>query len=455
MICVIMEATAAVLKAKLIGYLEHSSVSIKLCASLVTLLLLLTAAPTSAKSEEAIPPGTVITAFNWKEYKQFMPDSMAKMLAGQFAWTIPRDFRIVIGPTNHYPPPNVYLQNTTKYGANVQIISLPNGGHSINNYIAGEPFPSPSEPLKGYKILVDSWYRYVPYLICGTDDHQYLTNLQGQMTNTRLTQVFRRLSHISDVDQPINEPRAEGADYCEYGMFTEPEQLKYTQVLTVYYNDPNRSEDDYVYIPQLRRVLRQSANGSCASMGGSDFTLDDRNGFSGGIFRFQADYLHDQQIITLTKSPAAEYGNLSNYYPIFFPKPTVGNWEVRTVYVLDVRRIPSARAGYCYGRQVMYIDQESFNILWKELYDSSMRLEKIYMGLNIASPVPREGMQLNAGNGVQAIWNLDKGHLSVFMTTGLEGKGLVANDACRSVDGVNYDDVGRFCTAGGLTQVMR
>jgi hypothetical protein len=69
--------------------------------------------------------------------------------------------------------------------------------------------------------------------------------------------------------------------------------------------------------------------------------------------------------------------------------------------------------------------------------------------------MPQEGIQFNSGNAVEVMWDLAKHHLSAFITATPDGKSLVANEACRDVDGVNYDDVQRYCTPGGLTQVMR
>jgi Protein of unknown function (DUF1329) len=422
---------------------------------LILLPLIVAAAGTAAAGENSIPPGTVITAQNWQQYKEFMPDGMQVLFAGTPFWKMPPDFRMEIGPTSSYPLPDAYLENTKKYSHLVQIKDLPGGGHTIDGYVAGLPFPEPAEPLKGYKILVNLWYRYVPYLFCGNDDHRYLITRSGQVTGARWEQVFRRLSHISAVGQPINDPRAQGIDYSEYAMQLDPEQDKYTEILTLYYVDPTKPEDDFVFVPKLRRVIRQSSNSRCAPISNSDFTPDDLTGFNGGIARFQATYLRDQQILMLLNASLPHYGDLSNYYGMFFPKPQVGKWEVRDSYVIDTRRIPSLQAGYCYGKQIMWIDKHVYSMVWKDVYNSKMRLFKIGMFEKLAAPVPREGIQVNGGNGIEAMWDMDKQHLTVFITNGPNGKGLVANEACRNVDGNNYDDVQRYSTVGGLPQVMR
>ena len=407
-------------------------------------------------AEDSIPAGTTITLQNWQQYKRFMPDGMQALFSGAYFWKMPADFRMEVGPTSNYPLPPAYLQNTEKYSHLVTIKELPSGGHTVEGYVAGMPFPNPAEPLKGYKILVNFWYRYIPHLYCSSDDHEYLVNGSEQVSTIRYEDVYRRLSHNSDVGQPIDDPRGQGVDHTSFLMTLEPEQERYTAVLILYYADPTKPEDEFIFVPQLRRVLRGSSNSRCAPVSGSDFAPDDFSAFSGGIARFQADFLHDQRIFVLATAEPALYGKTSNYYfPIFFPKPVIGKWELRDDYVIDARRIPSDRAGYCYGKQILYVDQQAYTITWKDAYDTSFRLYKVEMSERLARPVPNEGIQFNGGNAIEVMWDLDKHHLTAFITATPEGKSVVSNDACRDVSGVNYDDIERFSTPGGLSQVMR
>ncbi|HUY19120.1 MAG TPA: DUF1329 domain-containing protein [Candidatus Binataceae bacterium] len=421
-------------------------------------LLLVIACPViggASPGESPIPPGTVITMKNWRQYKQYMPHGMELLFSGTYFWKMPADFRMEIGPTSHYPISQAYRENTKKYSHLVQLVGTSSGGHALKGYVAGLPFPNPADPLKGFKILANMWYRPMPYLFCGNSDREYLVNSAGQISGFRVEQVFRRLDHISRPGGPITDPQAEGVEFSEFAMFTEPEQYKYTQILTLFYDNPEHSEDDYVYVPQLRRVVRQSPNQRCAPMTNGDFTPDDLEGFNGGIARFQADYLHDQQILALVNSDPKLYGKLANYYSILFPKPVVGKWEVRDSYVLDARRIASKRAGYCYGKQILYIDKYSYNLSWKDLYNPAMKLIKIQSSQKLAGEIPGEGTQFNTGNSIETMWDITKNHMSFFATAGPDGKALVANQACRNVDGVNYDDVKRYGSVGGLSQVMR
>jgi hypothetical protein len=409
----------------------------------------------AAERQDPIPAGTAITTQNWQNYKQYMTEGMQALFAGRYFWKLPPDASIEVGQTKAYPLPQIFLDNTRKYSQHVQIRELPNGGHTVTGYVAGQPFPDPDPPMKGYKILADLWYRYSPYLACGDDAHQYVQNGSGSISRSHNVEVNRRLSYISDIGQPIDDPRSTGYYRSEYSMTLEPEQQKYTTVLTLYPRDPAKLEDQYIFLPQLRRVLRQSANARCAPVSGGDFAVDDFEGFNGGIARFQSDYLRDQQILTIVDASPEQYGNLANYDSLFFPKPDAGKWQLRDTYVIDVRRIPSEQKGYCYGKQILYVDKESDEVLWKDGFDKDMKLVKIGMSSKIATPVPQEGPQVGTGNEIEVMWDVQKNHASLYLTAGPSGKGLVANDQCRNLDGENYDDLKRYTTPAGLTEVMR
>ena len=111
--------------------------------------------PASAPAAAAIPPGTTITAQNWTQYKDFMPDGMAGLFAGTYPWKMPSDVQMVVGPTIIHPPPKSYVEATEKYSSQVRIVELADGGLTLANYQGGAPFPNPEEPHKGWKILAN------------------------------------------------------------------------------------------------------------------------------------------------------------------------------------------------------------------------------------------------------------------------------------------------------------
>jgi hypothetical protein len=123
-----------------------------------------TAQTTSGGSAGPIPPGTIINMQNWQQYRRFMPDGMAALFEGNYAWKMPSDATLEVGPTIIHPLPRNYQTATEKYASQVQLQELPEGGITLRNYQGGAPFPDPQEPHKGWKILANLWYRYAPHL---------------------------------------------------------------------------------------------------------------------------------------------------------------------------------------------------------------------------------------------------------------------------------------------------
>jgi hypothetical protein len=65
-----------------------------------------------------------------------MSAGLQVMFRGDYGFKLPPDYRIVVGPVHHYPLPETYLDNSRKYASQVQIKSLPDGGHTIAGYVA-------------------------------------------------------------------------------------------------------------------------------------------------------------------------------------------------------------------------------------------------------------------------------------------------------------------------------
>jgi len=115
-------------------------------------------------SADGIPVGTVITTQNWQQYRQFMSDGLVDLFSGKYYWKMPADVSMPVGPTVVNPLPKNYMAATEQYSGQVKVVERPDGGLSLDGYHGGLPFPNPQEPHKGWKILANVWYRYIPHL---------------------------------------------------------------------------------------------------------------------------------------------------------------------------------------------------------------------------------------------------------------------------------------------------
>jgi hypothetical protein len=323
----------------------------------------------------SIPSGTVITRQNWRQYKQFMPLGMIELFGDQYHWKMPERVQIPVGPTERGLLPRTYLDASEKYGSQTKVVRLPNGRMDIEGYSGGIPFPNPRDPNMGYKILSNLFFSYVPHLYVNAPHNTGSLWFQDRFGNTStqtLDVVYRQSGWNTDPGVPPDDNYAPGTWYTEWSMVETPEQSKYTTLLSLFFKDQQKNPfpDSYVYVPALRRSLRLSVSARCAPVYGSDWTNDDAKtiGFNGGTSLFDAVVLGERTILALIDYNQ-EYASFPNNWemPLGFPTPSWGKWQLRDVYAIDVRRVPSERSGYCYGSRIMYVDKEFFYTLWNDL----------------------------------------------------------------------------------------
>lgn len=157
--------------------MRHKRIAITTAALSILVLMycwtLLVPTARGAEPEATIPSGTIITEQNWQQYKQFMNPGLQAMWAGTYEWKLGPNFQMVVGPTMHYESPSQFKKYTEQYSGQVRIETLPDGRHILKNYVAGLPFPNPQEPMKGWKILANDWFAYVPAVICNDSVVKY------------------------------------------------------------------------------------------------------------------------------------------------------------------------------------------------------------------------------------------------------------------------------------------
>lgn len=408
--------------------------------------------------DNGIKPGTIITMQNWDQYKQFMPPGMVALFQGTYFWKMPSDVEMPVGPTLIRPLPKDYIDATEKYGSQTQVVHYPDGSMSINNFVAGQPFPNPQEPDKGYKILADIWYPPAPHLLVlpsSTPASFCTVDRFGSSACTKTSVVYRQLAYNWAPGVPRVEKEGGGAWYSEWLMVEQPEQSRYTADLTLLWQDLTKPDDDYVFVPALRRSLRLSTAARCAPLFGSDMTHDDqRGGYNGGLNIFNAVAAPDTKMLAITDLTNADGAFPAEYdMPLGWSKPSWGPWSVRDVYVINVKRIPSQREGYCYGNRTMYVDKQLLHQLWLELYDSNNKLWKIVSVHLHPQAWPPYGVQGLNGSLIEQYWDVQNEHVSHIFTAFSDGKtnGLIYDSQVPA----EYNNIMKYSTPGGLMQIMR
>ena len=407
-------------------------------------------ANTPDKMEATIATGTVITAANWRDYEKFMPDGMVALFEGKYFWKMPPDIRIEVVPTELHSLPKNYVEATEKYSGQVKIAEQPDGSLRLQNYMGGIPFPDPQEPHRGWKVLENLWFRYGPSLLVDRHGPGCSINSMGSLSCQAFDAVTRQLAYNTDAAVPTAAPAPDAPFSTEWFMTLEPESQKYTTFLLISYADQPRPDDTYVFLPSLRRSQRISSSARCAESSGMDFTDEDfHSGFDSDVTQLQANYVMHKKILAFVDAAPPDKPFPEGYYmPLAWPMPTWAKWQVRDVDVIDVRKIPSKAAGYCYGKRIIYVDSHFHGPLWQEIYDSKMQIWKFYQVAPQKVDVPGSGPQNVAGGDLEIIWNLQDHHATWAAEN---SQTLAANENAPR----EFHDLERYTTPAGLNLIMR
>ncbi len=320
-----------------------------------------------ADSSESIAPGTKITLQNWQRYHHFLPYGTQVLFSGRYFWDVGNtpDFTVTVGPTQHVRLPRKFLEDTQKYGGQARLERIDTGGFTITGYVAGVPFPSPTEPELGTKVLYNSVrYPIIPAVAVYSQNGFVVDKFLNVSLDQQGLAVFR-LSHSSVAGMPINPPYGIGYTLGYRVFVTAPEQARYLTQLSLWPDDASLPQEIYLFRPALRHPLRLSSSARCAPILGSDYVNDDAGGI---VTNFNFKILGEKKLLVLwhpTSDPTVIYNpdsiRIKSSLP-GWPKLELGEWELRDAYVLDGTPLPAMG--------VAYIDKETWRFIPGEYYDA-------------------------------------------------------------------------------------
>jgi hypothetical protein len=414
-------------------------------------------------SEETIPPGTQITVDSWRHYKKFLPIWMWAAYGGQYHWKIGGEsyFTITVGPTSDFPLPEKYRQDTEKYAGQAQLAKLDTGGWTIRNYNAGMPFPNPAEPNKGMKILYNVWLIYRP-AISHYVTRDWLVDSFNNTSEVDTDDTWYQLSHLSEPDKPVNLPFANGMLFAARYIVAAPEQSKYTTQLQLQPDDPSKLQENYVFLPSLRRSLRLSTAARCSPIFGTYYINDD-----GGWMptNFDVTYLGEKKLLVpvMDRKKAYEattYAGGGKTAPGTFPgwpkAEGVDHWELRSHYIIDLKPLPIL-GNYCYSHRIFYIDrQTNISILaGNENYDRTGKLYKLLWAAYPPYKFRGEETILLYSTSMSMAMDFQNKHV----TANFQNKHVTANNdtpvQINEAVPAEYQDAATYSTPGGLARIMK
>jgi hypothetical protein len=323
-----------------------------------------------AAARADVSPGDRITEQNI--------DKVKDLISPGLEWCIQHGFPLTIGEPKRIEWPKAYREATEKYAAQVKISA---DGLSLQNYVAGQPFPTldPKDPQMAMKLMWNYEYKFNP-----TDDLD-LRNFDadtGSVANHGPLSIERHflLDHLKVqfwngrlyVDPKPDKPNPNGYR-SQQGLYPilEPFDLKGVGALSQRYVDPAKQDDSWLYLPSLRRVRRLSTAQRSDALFGQDTDVDSYYGYAGHIAWMNWKYLGERDLLGVFHA---------QHYPVKWNDKVDWAfddvWEKRRVYVIEgVSKLPQ----YAYGKRVIFIDKESMLVPFSDIYDRSGELWKIWI----------------------------------------------------------------------------
>ena len=182
----------------------------------------------------------------------------------------------------------------------------------------------------------------------------------------------------------------------------------------VYFQDVEPKDGQgHIYVPSMRRILRNSFGTRGDTWNSTDLYYEDVRGYSG--YPEWMDWkLLGKKTVLLPMHSGVKLGKNTAQTTYDFENPPHWNpqyaYEPRPVYVLEVTpKLPD----YPYSKQYLYVDAESFHVLYKESYDRKGFLWKVMINSGGFQINEKTGKQFLGWTGTVVI-DVQSEHATVF-----------------------------------------
>jgi hypothetical protein len=353
--------------------------SAKLAAAGAAILGMTLSAPVFAQ----VKPGDVITSANSSKVKNLVsPGVYYKVVRGM-------TMHIVATDPVYWPPP--YRDATEKYSSQVR---LSPDGRTVENYVAGQPFPflDENDPNIATKVIWNNVFRPLT-----TDDY----DLRYFSCDNEYEGLHRRYRILDEIDVghyagynevgrtevdplPIDPDFKKTNRYWLFALYPimSPENLRGAGFIRYRYQNPLKSDDIWSWDTGVRRVRRlnegimsDAVTGSgLPSEGGGNivvFDPDHYSGFNAKVEEYNYKFLGEKNMLGVV-------------HAIHSPEMTCStdgggsacpeNWEMRHMYMVEVTPRHWYASQALQSKTILYIDSEVWFPLYEDAYDPQGRL---------------------------------------------------------------------------------
>jgi hypothetical protein len=426
----------------------------RLVAVLLTTFTILTGLQSGAQAECNAGSGTVINQANWRQYQDCFSAGIQYLWSQTGFYKMPDDAEIHVGQPHHYVLPQPFVAASEKFGGQARLTRQSDGSFRLENYTAGVPFPNPSGPDKALEIATNATYRMTGYAAAGFAGvgagpaQYYSKDGRGNWSAETVDYVYRQLAYNWEPGVPQNDPRGAGAWSSEWVMVESPEQMRYTALLTIHYQDNLTNDNTWAFVPALRRSLRLPEGAKCLPLFGGDADNGDI-----GVGKYAAEFVREEPLLALVEMNPLFAGKFPEEYDgaLGWPKPSWGDWETRKVYVVDLHKVSSLGADRCYGKRTVYLDQQYYQTLAEDIYDRGLQLAKVVWVALESGSLDQYSAQMGFGGAIDIYWDVQKEHASYISSIGRDPRPVAWNNQVPQ----QYQNVALYSSPGGLAQLMR
>jgi len=273
--------------------------------------------------------------------------------------------------------------NRGRYDVDAQLNVVDAATREQPAYVFGLPFPAidAADPAAGVKVLWNRWYTVYKRTQVSVPSHIHILGREGLVRDVEA--VTTTMAYTGREGGPIENPEA--TEYREIVLQTAPTYVEGVATLTWRYGD-ERWDSLWVYVPLSRRVRQATSANRSDALAGSDVTLDDALVWAGKNQSFSWKLVASRDVLvpamSLDPQPlhagkrwtnGSEWKTGDDYAGIRWGyevdgwrgapwAPTNALWVTRPVWVVEGR--PRDRY-YSYGRQLFYVDRETFQAYYK------------------------------------------------------------------------------------------
>lgn len=326
------------------------------------------AAAISATGDYADPfakeqPLYTVTKDNLAQYKTLLSPGQQAMFA-RFP-----DYRMRVYPTHRTSSlPQDYLEQSR---ANVQKVSLADNGNGLNGYYFGIPFPMPTD---GLEVL----WNHITRSRGGSIRREFASaTVQEKGDYTLVTQLAlnafkEKISGVGADDNVLTYTRAQTLSPSRYAgevsLVLDP------------VNQVAEPRSAWQYNPGQRRVRRAPtlAYDNSARYSYGQVVVDSIDGFNGSPDRYDWKLIGKQELLVGYNAYALASKQVK-YADLLQPghlNPDLVRFEKHRVWVVDATLKPGQR--HVYAKRRLYIDEDSWQILNADIYDSRGELWRLY-----------------------------------------------------------------------------